>query len=147
MNRSQIADRLAGWMGLIKSSARDAVDAVFETIGKALARNEDVRTAGFGTFMTMSRPAPSGRNPYGHRNLQWQGEARRATSARAADSWWWGARRRLRGYRHGEHEAGRVLQSARGATACAGDRSQPESRNGSTRQPSGTERPDHSSRS
>ena len=84
MNGSQIADRLARWMGLTKSSAAGAVDAVFETIGEALARNEDVRTAGFGTFMTMSRPAPMGRNPYGRRNLRWQGEARRVTSARAA---------------------------------------------------------------
>ena len=63
MNKSQIADRLAGRMGLSKSAASGAVDAVFETIGEALAKSEDVRIAGFGTFTTRSRPARTGRNP------------------------------------------------------------------------------------
>jgi len=63
MNKSQIADRLAGRMGLSKATAADAVDAVFETIGEALAEHEEVRIAGFGTFATKRRPARTGRNP------------------------------------------------------------------------------------
>ena len=63
MNKSQSADRLAERMGLSKSAAAAAVDAVFETIGEALAEDEDVRIAGFGTFTTKSRPARAGRNP------------------------------------------------------------------------------------
>ena len=63
MNKSQIADRLAGRMGLRKSAAAGAVDAVFETIGEALVKHEEVRIAGFGTFETKHRPARTGRNP------------------------------------------------------------------------------------
>lgn len=42
MNKNQIADRLGGRMGLRKSAAVGAVDAVFETIGEALAKSEAV---------------------------------------------------------------------------------------------------------
>lgn len=57
MNKSHIADRLAGRMGLSRSAAVDAVDAVFEAIGEALAKHEEVRIAGFGTFATKHRRA------------------------------------------------------------------------------------------
>ena len=50
-------------MGLSKSAAEGAVDAVFETIVEALAREEAVRIAGFGTFATRSRSARAGREP------------------------------------------------------------------------------------
>ena len=63
MNKSQIADRLAGRMGVSKAAAAGAVDAVFETIGEALGQHEEVRIAGFGTFATKHRPARTGRNP------------------------------------------------------------------------------------
>ena len=63
MNTSQIADRLAGQMGLSWSAAAGAVDAVFETIGEALANHEEVRIAGFGTFAMKHRAARTGRNP------------------------------------------------------------------------------------
>ena len=63
MNKSDIAGRVAGRAGVGKSAAGEAVDAVFEAIAEALARGEDVRIAGFGTFGTRSRPARTGRNP------------------------------------------------------------------------------------
>ena len=63
MNKSDIAGRVAGRANVGRSAAVDAVDAVFEAIGEALARGEDVRIAGFGTFGTRSRPARTGRNP------------------------------------------------------------------------------------
>ena len=63
MNKSQIADRLAGRMGVSKAAAAGAVDAVLEAIGEALANHEEVRLAGFGTFETRHRPARMGRNP------------------------------------------------------------------------------------
>lgn len=63
MNKSQIADRLAGRMGLSKSAAAGAVDAVYETTGEAVAKCEDVKISGFGTFTTRSRPPRTGRNP------------------------------------------------------------------------------------
>ena len=63
MNKVEMADRLAARTGLSKSSAKEAVDGVFGAIGDALANGEEVRTAGFGTFGTRSRPARTGRNP------------------------------------------------------------------------------------
>ena len=64
MNKSEIAGRLASRMGLSKTAATGAVDAVFEATGEALAEGgENVRIAGFGTFTRRSRPARSGRNP------------------------------------------------------------------------------------
>ncbi len=63
MNKSDIDGRVANRAGVGRSGAGDAVDAVLEAIGEALARGEDVRIVGFGTFGTRSRPARTGRNP------------------------------------------------------------------------------------
>ena len=63
VNKSDVAGRVAGRAGVGRLAAGDAVDAVFEAIAETLARGEDVRTAGFGTFGTRSRPARTGRNP------------------------------------------------------------------------------------
>ena len=63
VNRSNITARAASRIGVARSAAGDAVDAVFEAIAEALARGEDVRIAGFGTFGTKRRPARTGRNP------------------------------------------------------------------------------------
>ena len=63
MNKSDIAGRVASRAGVGKSAAADAVDAVFEAVGDALARGEDVRIAGFGTLGTRSRPARPRRKP------------------------------------------------------------------------------------
>ena len=63
MNKGEMADRLAARTGLSKSVAKEAVDGVFAVIGDALAKGEEVRIAGFGTFGTRSRPARTGRNP------------------------------------------------------------------------------------
>ena len=63
VNRSTIVGRVADRMGLSRSMAEGAVDTVLEAIGEALAREEAVRIAGFGTFTTKSRAARTGRNP------------------------------------------------------------------------------------
>ena len=63
MNKSEIAGRVADRIGVERSAAGEAVDAVFEAIAETLARGEDVRILGFGTFGTKSRPARPGRNP------------------------------------------------------------------------------------
>ena len=63
MNKSDIVGRVAGRAGVGRSAAGDAVDAVFEAIAETLAKGEDVRIVGFGTFGTKSRPARTGRNP------------------------------------------------------------------------------------
>ena len=63
MKKSDIAGRVADRIGLSQSAAGNAVDAVFEAVGEALANGEEVRIVGFGTFTTKSRPARTGRNP------------------------------------------------------------------------------------
>lgn len=63
VNKTEIAGRVADRVGVGRSAAGDAVDAVFEVIAETLARGEEVRVVGFGTFGTRSRPARTGRNP------------------------------------------------------------------------------------
>ena len=63
MNKSDIVGRVADRMRLSKSAAEGAVDTVLEAIAEALAKEEAVRIAGFGTFATRSRSARTGRNP------------------------------------------------------------------------------------
>ena len=63
MKKSDMAERVADRMGLSKSVAEGAIDAVFEVMTEALAREEAVRIAGFGTFATRNRSARTGRNP------------------------------------------------------------------------------------
>ena len=63
MNKVEMADRLAARLGMSKAAATDAVDSVFATIGEALANDDEVRIAGFGTFAARTRPARTGRNP------------------------------------------------------------------------------------
>ena len=62
MNKSDIVGRVSDRMGLSKSAAEDAVDTVLEVIAEALAKEEAVRIAGFGTFATRRRSARTGRN-------------------------------------------------------------------------------------
>ena len=63
MKNSDIAGRVADRIGLSQSASGNAVDAVFEAVGEALANGEEVRIAGLGTFGTRNRPARTGRNP------------------------------------------------------------------------------------
>ena len=63
MNKSELAERLAGRTGMSKAAAKDAGDGVFEVIGEALANGEKARILGFGTFGTRNRPARIARNP------------------------------------------------------------------------------------
>ena len=63
MNKSDLADRVADRLGVSRAAAGDAVEAVFDAVGEALAEGEEVRIAGFGAFGTRDRPARTGRNP------------------------------------------------------------------------------------
>ena len=63
MNKSELADRLAGRTGMSRAAAKDAVDGVFDVIGEALANGEEARILGFGTFGTRDRPARTARKP------------------------------------------------------------------------------------
>jgi len=49
--------------GMTKKQAASTVDAVMGAIEEALAKGEDVRLVGFGTFSVKKRKARTGRNP------------------------------------------------------------------------------------
>ena len=62
MNKAQLIDKLSGQLGG-KKAATDAVDAVVDTITRAVASGERVAITGFGVFEKVARPARTGRNP------------------------------------------------------------------------------------
>ena len=63
MKKADVAGRMVDRTGLSRAAAGNPVDAVFEAVGEAFARKEDVRVVGFGRFTTRNRPACTGRNP------------------------------------------------------------------------------------
>ena len=63
MNRSELAERLAGRTGMSKAAAKDSVNSLLEAIGDVLTSEDEVRIRGFRTFVTRDRPAGIGRNP------------------------------------------------------------------------------------
>ena len=63
MKKSDISAHVANQASLTKSAADGAVNAVFDAISDALAKEDTVTIAGFGTFSTKRRPARQGRNP------------------------------------------------------------------------------------
>jgi DNA-binding protein HU-beta len=63
MNKAAIVARVSERMRLDKFTAEGAVETVLEAIAESLAKEEDVRIAGFGTFRTRDRAARTGRNP------------------------------------------------------------------------------------
>lgn len=63
MKKSELAAHVATQTSLSRAQAERVVDAVFSAIGEALARDESVVIAGFGTFATKTRAARQGRNP------------------------------------------------------------------------------------
>jgi len=63
MNKNELTSAVAEASGLSKNDASGAVEAVFDTIQKALAGGDEVRLVGFGTFSVAKRKASTGRNP------------------------------------------------------------------------------------
>ena len=63
MNKQELIGAVADGSGLSKADAGKAVEAVFESIGAALKKGDEVRLVGFGTFSVSKRKASTGRNP------------------------------------------------------------------------------------
>ena len=70
MNKADIVEAVSAVLGGTKKSAEDAVEAVFETITKTLAKGEEVTIAGFGAFVTKKRGARMGVNPRTGQKIQ-----------------------------------------------------------------------------
>lgn len=63
MNKGQLIDTIAEQAGLTKKDSGAALDAVIQTITKALKKNDPVQLVGFGTFKVRKRKARTGINP------------------------------------------------------------------------------------
>ena len=64
MKKDDLVDALMKATGMdVKAQARRAIDAIFDTIEKTLARGEEVAISGFGVFKVAKRAARQGRNP------------------------------------------------------------------------------------
>ena len=63
MNKSELIDQIADSADVSKASAGRALDAVLESITKAMKKGDMVTLVGFGTFYVGKRAARNGRNP------------------------------------------------------------------------------------
>ncbi len=64
MTKTDIVEKVyASVSGLSKKEASDLVDAVFDTIKRALERGEPVKLSGFGNFTVRVKQSRPGRNP------------------------------------------------------------------------------------
>lgn len=63
MNKAQLVEKLADKMSLSKSQAESFLDATLEIIQKSVAKGDEVKLVGFGTFSRLSRKSRNGRNP------------------------------------------------------------------------------------
>lgn len=63
MNKVELAEVIAEKARLTKKDAAVAVDVLFEAMGDALAKGEEVRIAGFGTVAVKERKPRQGVNP------------------------------------------------------------------------------------
>ena len=70
MNKAEFVAAVAEKADLSKADAARAVDAVIETITKALKKGDTVTLVGFGTFSVRKRAARQGRNPQDRRHHQ-----------------------------------------------------------------------------
>jgi DNA-binding protein HU-beta len=63
VNRAELIDAIRDRLGIEKKTAESAVDAVLDTIQRAVATGERVAISGFGVFEKVDRAARTGRNP------------------------------------------------------------------------------------
>ncbi|MFL6240944.1 MAG: HU family DNA-binding protein [Actinomycetes bacterium] len=63
MNKAELIDQIADRLGADKRAANNAVEAVLDTITRAVAAGEKVAITGFGVFEKQVRKARTGRNP------------------------------------------------------------------------------------
>lgn len=63
MNKTELVASVAEKAGMTKKDAEKAVNAIFDSIEDALAKNDKVQIIGFGTFEVKMREERKGRNP------------------------------------------------------------------------------------
>lgn len=63
MNKTQMIGQMARFAGINHKQAADALQAFEAEVINSLARGEEVKLVGFGTFSVKERAARNGRNP------------------------------------------------------------------------------------
>lgn len=63
MNKAELVESVAEATGASKASASASVDAVLDSITKALIKGDKVALTGFGSFEVRQRAARTARNP------------------------------------------------------------------------------------
>jgi DNA-binding protein HU-beta len=63
MNKTDLISVIADKFSLTRSRAGEVIDAIFDSITKALARGDTFQLIGFGSFSVKKRAARVGRNP------------------------------------------------------------------------------------
>ena len=63
MNKAELIDAIVKETELTKAAATRALNAVLDTVVKAVAKKQDVQLIGFGTFKVAKRAARMGKNP------------------------------------------------------------------------------------
>lgn len=63
MNKAQLIEKLSAKAQLSKAQTEAALDAAIDIIQKTVARGEEVKLVGFGTFSRLDRKSRPGRNP------------------------------------------------------------------------------------
>ena len=63
VNKSELIDSISEAADISKVQAQKVLEAVLESIGQALSKEDTVTLVGFGSFSVKSRAARQGRNP------------------------------------------------------------------------------------
>lgn len=63
MTKAELVAAIAEKSGLNGKQAKDALEAVLNSITEAMQKGETVRLVGFGNFVPQERPAGTARNP------------------------------------------------------------------------------------
>jgi DNA-binding protein HU-beta len=70
MNKHDIVEDVRSGVGVTQGNAEVIVDRILSKITGAVAKGEEVRLHGFGTFAPHTRPASEGRNPHTGEKIQ-----------------------------------------------------------------------------
>lgn len=63
MNKAQLIEAIANHTDYSKAHCENMINAMLETVKKAVKKGDDVTLIGFGTFSKAKRKARMGRNP------------------------------------------------------------------------------------
>ncbi len=63
MNKVALAEEINKILNTTKTQSEEVVEALFDTVTKALKRGDEVSVAGFGKFSIKDKPARMARNP------------------------------------------------------------------------------------